>query len=121
MRRILQTAVRGGGLGHKALRPRWLHSTAPQLAVIPFNLADIGEGIAEVEVLKWFVKEGDHVDEFDNLCEVQSDKVRGRVREEEEGCLCTVAVVAVKGASEVSGSCGEALVRRGLRQAACNP
>ena len=76
MRRILQTAVRGGGLGHQALRPRWLHSTAPQLAVIPFNLADIGEGIAEVEVLKWFVKEGDHVDEFDNLCEVQSDKVR---------------------------------------------
>ena len=43
--------------------------------IIPFNLADIGEGIAEVEVLQWFVKEGDVIKQFQNVCEVQSDKV----------------------------------------------
>lgn len=37
-------------------------------------LAQTGEGIAECELLKWFVQEGDQVEEFQPLCEVQSDK-----------------------------------------------
>ncbi|WVQ94174.1 hypothetical protein IAU59_001252 [Kwoniella sp. CBS 9459] len=43
-------------------------------SVSPFKLHDIGEGITEVEVLRWYVTEGQEVAEFDALCEVQSDK-----------------------------------------------
>ena len=43
-------------------------------AVIPFNLADIGEGIAEVEIMSWSVEEGESIEEFQDICEVQSDK-----------------------------------------------
>ncbi|XP_020589680.1 lipoamide acyltransferase component of branched-chain alpha-keto acid dehydrogenase complex, mitochondrial, partial [Phalaenopsis equestris] len=45
---------------------------SPALVDVP--LAQTGEGIAECELLKWFVEEGDHVEEFQPLCEVQSDK-----------------------------------------------
>lgn len=54
--------------------------TAQAAADLPVNgmvavpLAQTGEGIAECELLQWFVQEGDQVEEFQPLCEVQSDK-----------------------------------------------
>ncbi len=39
-----------------------------------FKFPDIGEGIAEGEIVKWFVAEGDEVKEDDVLVEVQNDK-----------------------------------------------
>ncbi|HFJ6844003.1 TPA: dihydrolipoyllysine-residue acetyltransferase [Enterococcus faecium] len=42
--------------------------------VFQFKLPDIGEGIAEGEIVKWFVKPGDTINEDDTLLEVQNDK-----------------------------------------------
>ncbi|GIN91521.1 dihydrolipoamide acetyltransferase component of pyruvate dehydrogenase complex [Siminovitchia terrae] len=39
-----------------------------------FRLPDIGEGIHEGEIVKWFVEPGKKVEEDDVLCEVQNDK-----------------------------------------------
>ncbi|OTP12047.1 dihydrolipoamide S-succinyltransferase, partial [Enterococcus sp. 10A9_DIV0425] len=39
-----------------------------------FKLPDIGEGIAEGEIVKWFVQPGDTINEDDTLLEVQNDK-----------------------------------------------
>ena len=70
-----------------------------------FKLPDIGEGIHEGEIVKWFVKPGDKVQEDDVLCEVQNDKavveipspVEGTVLEVkvEEGTVATVGHVLI--------------------------
>ncbi|WP_251943147.1 dihydrolipoamide acetyltransferase family protein [Staphylococcus sp. Marseille-Q5304] len=39
-----------------------------------FKLPDIGEGIHEGEIVKWFIKAGDQIEEDDVLAEVQNDK-----------------------------------------------
>lgn len=37
-------------------------------------------GIRECEVIQWFVEAGARVEQFDKLCEVQSDKASVEVR-----------------------------------------
>ena len=58
--------------------------------VKPFILADIGEGIAEVELMAWFVKEGDSVKAFDKICEVQSDKATVEITSRYGGVITAV-------------------------------
>lgn len=70
-----------------------------------FKLPDIGEGIHEGEILKWFVKPGDEVKEDDLLLEVQNDKavveipspVDGKVLEikVDEGTVAVVGDVLI--------------------------
>jgi pyruvate dehydrogenase E2 component (dihydrolipoamide acetyltransferase) len=39
-----------------------------------FKFPDVGEGIAEAEIIRWLVKEGDAVEEDQDLLEVETDK-----------------------------------------------
>ncbi|MCS4486710.1 dihydrolipoamide acetyltransferase family protein [Staphylococcus americanisciuri] len=71
-----------------------------------FKLPDIGEGIHEGEIVKWFIKAGDSIEEDDILCEVQNDKsvveipspVTGTIEEVvvEEGTVAVVGDTIVK-------------------------
>lgn len=71
-----------------------------------FKLPDIGEGIHEGEIVKWFVEEGQEVKEDDTLLEVQNDKavveipspVTGKVTEivVSEGTVAVVGDTLIK-------------------------
>lgn len=65
-------------------------SVSHQSDVIPFVLADIGEGIAEVELLQWFIQEGDQVHQFDRICEVQSDKATVEITSRYDGRITSL-------------------------------
>lgn len=85
-----------GQLARKPRRYAFFHSS-PSLSVLkPYILADIGEGISyhqtsettclitqgikEVQIIQWFVEPEARVEQFDKICEVQSDKAAVDVR-----------------------------------------
>ena len=96
--KLLPQLVRGGstrfwagkaassrGVGLNVLRAM---SSAPE-RIEPFLLADIGEGIAEVELMQWFVKEGEQVKAFDRLCEAE-DKATAEITSRYDGTVVAV-------------------------------
>lgn len=53
---------------------RKFQTSAHYLALRTQRLGDVGEGITECMLNMWFVEEGARVEEWDKLCEMQSDK-----------------------------------------------
>ncbi|KAI4345394.1 hypothetical protein L6164_012522 [Bauhinia variegata] len=77
---------------------RYCFSTQPVVELPAGELVDVplaqtGEGIAECELLKWFVQEGDQVEEFQPLCEVQSDKATIEITSRYKGKVAHIQYV----------------------------
>ncbi|KAF1944511.1 hypothetical protein EJ02DRAFT_371385 [Clathrospora elynae] len=66
---------------------RGFRGTRNLLVVKPYLLADIGEGITECQVIQWFVKPGARVEQFDPICEVQSDKASVEITSRFDGVI----------------------------------
>ncbi|KAL5983706.1 Bce2p [Asimina triloba] len=66
----------------------WVEPPAGRIIDVP--LAQTGEGIAECELLTWYVQEGDYVEEFQRLCEVQSDKATIEITSRYKGKIAQV-------------------------------
>ena len=57
-----------------------------------FKLPDLGEGIAEGEIIKWMAKEGDQVKEDQPMVEVMTDKVNVQIPSPRTGKVAKILV-----------------------------
>lgn len=61
------------------------------MAKFTFNLPDIGEGIAEAEIVAWHVKVGDHITEDQPLADMMTDKATVEMESPVAGVVTRVA------------------------------
>lgn len=57
---------------------------------VEFRLPDVGEGIHEAEIVRWLVHEGERVQEFDPIVEVQTDKALVELPAPETGYISEI-------------------------------
>ncbi|KAL2836403.1 2-oxoacid dehydrogenases acyltransferase-domain-containing protein [Aspergillus pseudoustus] len=69
---------------------RLFHGSAGRRRIQPYLLADIGEGITECRIVQWFVKPGDSVEQFEAICEVQSDKASVEITSRYDGVITAI-------------------------------
>ncbi|MCB2056396.1 MAG: 2-oxo acid dehydrogenase subunit E2, partial [Novosphingobium sp.] len=56
-----------------------------------FNLPDIGEGIAEAEIVAWHVKVGDRIEEDGKIADVMTDKATVEMESPVAGTILSIA------------------------------
>jgi len=61
------------------------------MAKFTFNMPDVGEGVAEAEIVEWHVKVGDTVSEDQHLVDVMTDKATIDIESPVEGKVLQVA------------------------------
>ena len=61
------------------------------MAKFTFNMPDVGEGVAEAEVIEWHVKVGDRVAEDQHLVDVMTDKATIDIESPVSGTVVAVA------------------------------
>lgn len=61
------------------------------MAKFTFNMPDVGEGVAEAEIVEWMVKVGDTVSEDQHLVDVMTDKATIDIESPVDGVVTEVA------------------------------
>lgn len=61
------------------------------MAKFTFNMPDVGEGVAEAEVVEWHVKVGDRVEEDQHLVDVMTDKATIDIESPVSGVITQLA------------------------------
>jgi len=61
------------------------------MAKFTFNMPDVGEGVAEAEIVEWHVKVGDTVSEDQHLVDVMTDKATIDIESPVDGVVTEVA------------------------------
>ena len=58
--------------------------------MVRINLPDLGEGTKEATIKEWSVKEGQKIKEYDDICEVFTDKLVAKIPSTHDGVIKSI-------------------------------